>query len=629
LSFLPTSPKETPGNPDFVLVTGDAYVDHPSFGAAIIGRLLESRGYSVGVIAAPDYRDAGSFGVFGRPRLAFLVTSGQIDSMVSNFTVARRPRARDVYAAGGVYGGRPDRALIVYCNKIRELYRDAAIIAGGLEASLRRLAHYDYWDNRVRRSVLLDSSADLIVYGMGERAMLESAEALDSGISIGDINFVKGTVYRTRDVSHIPEKKRVLLPDYTSARKDKTKYLESFAAQYKNTDYLTAKTLIEPYGTLFAVQNPPQPPLTEAELDDVYALPYQRAYHPAYEARGGVPAIEEVKFSITSARGCFGACNFCALSFHQGRRVASRSHESIIKEAEAFTREADFKGYIHDVGGPTANFRRPACRKQEKYGVCAGKRCLFPRPCENLEATHGDYLALLRRLREIPGVKKVFIRSGIRYDYLMADGDGAFLRELAEHHVSGQLKVAPEHVSPAVLERMGKPAISVFNEFKAEYDSASRAAGKEQYLVPYFMSSHPGSGLKEAVELACWLREAGFRPEQVQDFYPTPGTLSTCMYYTGMDLEGKAVYSAATKGEKALQRALMQYFLPQNYELAREALIKAGRQDLIGYGEKCLLRPRQGERPPETAAKPAAGAAKRKKKTIRSLHKSKKNRRTI
>lgn len=579
---------------DFILITGDAYVDHPSFGAAIIGRLLESEGFKVGIIAQPEWTNIRDFKKLGEPRLAFLVTGGNIDSMVNHYTVAKRKRRQDAYSPGGEMGLRPDRATIVYSNRIKEAYSHVPIILGGIEASLRRLAHYDYWDNKIRRSILLDSKADLLVYGMGEKQIVDIAHGLENGIDIHYLNFIKGTVYKTKSIDHIHE--GVLLPSYDEIIESKKKYAESFIAQHNNMDSIWGKTLIEPYRDIYVVENPPAKPMEQSELDRTYSLPYMRAYHPIYEKAGGIPAVEEVKFSIISNRGCFGSCSFCALTFHQGRVLQSRSHISIITEAEKIVWEPDFKGYIHDVGGPTANFRHRACDKQVKHGVCKDKQCLFPEPCKQLKIDHKDYLSLLRKLRGLPNVKKVFIRSGIRYDYLIHDKDNEFFRELCQHHVSGQLKVAPEHISPNVLEKMGKPNKEVYNSFVKKYKKINKDLGLNQFIVPYLMSSHPGSTLKEAVELAEYLRDLGYMPEQVQDFYPTPGTLSTCMYYTDLDPRTmKEVYVPKNPREKAMQRALIQYRNPKNYELVHEALIKADRKDLIGYGEKCLIWPRKKE----------------------------------
>jgi uncharacterized radical SAM protein YgiQ len=581
---------------DFVLVSGDAYVDHPSFGTAVISRVLESRNYKVGIIAQPPWQDAVGFKILGKPRLGFLVTAGNIDSMVNHYTVAKKKRKDDQYSPGGKEGYRPDRASIVYSHRIKETYGDTPIILGGIEASLRRFAHYDYWTDKVRRSIILDAKADLIVYGMGERQIIEIAEALDSGLPVEEITFIKGTVYKTKDRErpHNP----IILPGYDEIVQSKKKYAESFMLQYNNMDAVVGKPLIEPYKNYYVVQNPPQEPMSQAELDSIYSLPFTRNYHPIYEKMGGIPAIKEVKFSLISHRGCFGGCNFCALNFHQGRTVQARSHRSILTEAEKLVWEPDFKGYIHDVGGPTANFRHRSCKKQEKHGVCTDKQCLFPKPCSQLKIDHHDYLNLLRSLREMPNVKKVFVRSGLRYDYLMHDKDDTFFRELCQHHISGQLKVAPEHISAAVLNKMGKPPKEVYQEFVARYHKINEELGLKQFLVPYLMSSHPGSTLKDAIELALYLKDHKYRPEQVQDFYPTPGTLSTCMYYTGLDPRTmEKVYVPKTAHEKAMQRALIQYRNPNNYNLVRDALIKAGRSDLIGFGKQCLIRPVKKTRP--------------------------------
>ncbi len=622
--FLPVTKEELSARgidqPDFVYVIGDAYVDHPSFGHAVISRVLESRGYSVGMIAQPDWKDADSISVFGEPRLGFLVSAGNMDSMVNHYSVSKRRRQADAFTPGGVMGKRPDYATVTYCNLIRRVYKRTPIIIGGIEASLRRLAHYDYWSDRMKRSILLDSGADLISYGMGERSVVEIAEALDSGIAIEDLTFIDGTVYKTRRREDIYD--AVELPSFEAVRADKRAYAKSFYIQYCNTDPFNGKRLFETYDKkLFVVQNPAAKPLSTSEMDAVYALPYMRTYHPSYEAAGGVPAIREVQFSLVSSRGCFGGCNFCALTFHQGRIIQARSHESIINEAKSMVWDPDFKGYIHDVGGPTANFRHPSCNKQLKQGVCPAKQCLFPTPCKNLSVDHTDYRTLLRKLRALPKVKKVFIRSGIRFDYLLADSDPTFLQELCEHHVSGQLKVAPEHISNAVLEKMGKPSAEVYRKFVNAYTNMNAKLNKKQYLVPYLMSSHPGSTLKEAVELAEFLRDLGYMPEQVQDFYPTPSTISTCMYYTGLDPRTmKPVYTAVNPHEKAMQRALIQYRNPKNYELVREALLKAGREDLIGFDKKCLIRPRKGEAPPRKKPKKKPVP----KKTIRNIHPKKK-----
>ena len=589
---------------DFVYICGDAYVDHPSFGHAIISRILEAHGYKVGIIAQPDWKDRESINRLGEPRLGFLVSAGNMDSMVNHYSVSKKRRTTDAFTPGGVMGKRPDYATIVYCNLIRQTYKHKPIIIGGIEASLRRLSHYDYWSNKLKRSILLDSGADLISYGMGEHSIVEIADALDSGLDIKDITFIDGTVYKTRDRESIYD--AIELPHFEALKADKLEYAKSFYVQYSNTDPFSGKRLFETYDEkLFVVQNPPAKPLTQSEMDSVYALPYMRDYHPSYKELGGVPAIEEVKFSLISNRGCYGGCSFCALTFHQGRIIQTRSHESILAEANKIIWDPDFKGYIHDVGGPTANFRAPACDKQMTKGAW--------------------------KLRELPNVKKVFIRSGIRFDYLIYDNDRTFLRELCEHHVSGQLKVAPEHISDAVLEKMGKPGVDVYNRFVKAYKDMNEKIGKKQYLVPYLMSSHPGSTLKEAVELAEFLRDLGYMPEQVQDFYPTPSTISTCMYYTGVDPRTmQPIYVAINPHEKAMQRALIQYRNPKNYDLVYEALVKAGRTDLIGFDKKCLIRPRQGEyknhgernmhydgKKGRTDQKPA------KKKTIRNVHNKK------
>lgn len=598
--FLPVTKQEMTdrgwSQPDFVYITGDAYVDHPSFGHAIISRVLEANGYKVCMIPQPDWKNDRSIDVFGRPRLGFLVSGGNMDSMVNHYSVSGRRRDKDMYSPGGVMGLRPDYATTVYCNLIKRTYKDVPIIIGGIEASLRRLAHYDYWSDRLKHSILIDSQADIISYGMGEKSIVEIADALDSGIDIKDVTFIQGTVYKTKSLEDVYD--YTLLPAFDEMKEDKIKYAESFGIQYKNTDPYSAGVLVEKYAdNSYVVQNPPALPLTATEMDDVYSLPYARDYHPMYKLLGGVPALSEVKFSLVSNRGCFGGCSFCALTFHQGRIVQTRSHESIIAEAEEMTRHPDFKGYIHDVGGPTANFRNKSCVKQEKYGVFTDKQCLYPKPCRNLTVSHSDYLELLRRLRKIPGVKKVFIRSGIRFDYVLADKDGTFLKELCRHHVSGQLKVAPEHISDNVLSLMGKPKNSVYEEFVKRYNKTNKELGRKQYLVPYLMSSHPGSTLKEAIELAEYVRDIGYMPEQVQDFYPTPSTISTCMYYTGVDPRNmKPVYVPVSREEKAMQRALIQYRKPENYNLVKKALIMAGRTDLIGYDRKCLIPPRQPKR---------------------------------
>ncbi len=617
---------------DFVYIIGDAYVDHPSFGHAVISRVLEAHGYSVGILSQPDWKDDKSITLLGRPRLAFLVSGGNMDSMVNHYSVSKKRRSTDAYSPGGKSGKRPDYATVVYGNLIRRTYRDVPIIIGGIEASLRRMAHYDYWSDKFKRSILLDSQADIISYGMGEKSIVELADALDSGIAVSDITFIQGTVYKTKRRENIYD--GLWLPDYDTMKANPAKYAESFAIQYENTDPFTGRVLVEEYaGGVCVVQNPPQPPLSTAEMDEIYALPYMRTYHPSYEQEGGVPAISEIKFSLISNRGCFGGCSFCALTFHQGRIVQTRSHESILAEAVLLTKDKDFKGYIHDVGGPTANFRHPSCEKQLKSGVCKNKQCLFPSPCKNIRAEHADYLSLLRKLRKLPGVKKVFIRSGIRFDYLLADADDSFFRELVQFHVSGQLKVAPEHISDKVLKRMGKPENAVYGRFVEKYRHLNEQFGLKQYLVPYLMSSHPGSTLKEAVELAEYLRDLGYMPEQVQDFYPTPSTISTVMYYTGIDPRDMSqVYVCRNPHEKAMQRALIQYRNPKNYDLVCEALHAAKREDLIGFGKQCLVRPRKTvqkdgiqrkEKRNNTPQKPEKTGREKPKKTIRNIHKKK------
>lgn len=578
--------------PDFVYVIGDAYVDHPSFGPAIISRILEINGYKIAILAQPDWKKPETVTEFGKPRLGFLVSAGNMDSMVNHYTVSKKRRNTDAYTPGGVSGKRPDYATLVYCNLIRQMYKDVPIVIGGIEASLRRLAHYDYWSNKLKKSILLDSGADLLIYGMGELAVVEIADALQSGLSIRDITFVQGTVYKTRDMSSVYD--GIVLPDYAALQQNRLEYAKSFAIQYKNTDPFLAKPLIEPYGARqYVVQNPPARPLTMQEMDDIYELPYMRNYHPVYEKAGGIPAASEMRFSLTSNRGCFGGCSFCALTFHQGRILQSRSHESLLREAVWMTKDSAFKGYIHDVGGPTANFRAPACDKQMERGACQNRQCLFPSPCRNLRADHSDYIELLRKLRQLPGVKKVFIRSGIRFDYVLADADDTFLKELCRHHISGQLRVAPEHVNDRVLRLMGKPDNRVYQMFVNRFEQMNRKLGMKQYLVPYLMSSHPGSGLAEAIALAEYIRDLGYMPEQVQDFYPTPSTISTCMYYTGVDPRTmEPVYIPTNPHEKAMQRALIQYRRPENYDLVKEALRKAGRSDLIGFDKKCLITPR-------------------------------------
>lgn len=578
---------------DFVYVIGDAYVDHSSFGPAIISRHLEAYGYKVGIISQPDWKDDASIRIFGEPRLAFLVSSGNMDSMVNHYTVNKKRRHHDSFTPGGATGKRPDYATVVYGNLIRRTYKTTPIIIGGIEASLRRLSHYDYWSDKVKRSILLDSGADLISYGMGEHSILEIADALASGMDVKDITYVAGTVYRTKEGAAIYDAE--MLPDFEEVVRDKKTYAESFRLQYENTDPFTAKPLVERYpGKVLVVQNPPALPLTTQEMDDVYAYPYVGSYHPMYEKSGGVPALQEIQFSLTSCRGCFGGCSFCALTFHQGRIVQTRSHDSILEEAKRMTEDKAFKGYIHDVGGPTGNFRHPACGKQSEHGVCKKKQCLYPKPCANMKASHKDYVSLLRKLRKLPKVKKVFVRSGIRFDYVMADRDDTFLKELCANHISGQLRVAPEHVSDVVLNAMGKPSNKVYEAFLKRYDRVNHLTGKKQYVVPYLMSSHPGSTLEEAVKLAEYVRDLGYMPEQVQDFYPTPATISTCMYYTGLDPRTmKKVYVPKTPREKAMQRALIQYRKPENYELVKEALERAGRRELIGFGKECLIPPRK------------------------------------
>ena len=595
--FLPVSPDDMKARgwdqPDFVYVTGDAYVDHPSFGLAIISRVLEKAGYKVAMLPQPDYRSCERFKLLGKPRLGFLVTGGVIDSMVNHYTAAKKKRSEDLYAPGGRAGYTPDRAVIVYCNRIREAWGDVPILIGGVEASLRRFAHYDYWDDRVRASVLVDSGADVLMYGMGERVILETVRALEQGVPFHEMR-IPGTCVMSRE----PDPDYIQIESFEEVARDKAAYARAFKVQYDEQDPVRGHGLCQKHGARWLIANPPAMPLTQAEMDQTYALPYTRRWHPMYDALGGVPALNEVKFSITHVRGCYGACAFCALTFHQGRIVTARSHDSVVSEAKKLTKLPGFKGYIHDVGGPTANFRRPACDDQLRRGACKGKQCLWPRPCARLVVDHSDYIALLRKLRALPGVKKVFVRSGIRFDYLLADKSRAFLSELVRHHVSGQLKVAPEHVSPRVLSKMGKPDVSVYNKFVEEYKKANEKAGTDQYLVPYYMSSHPGCTLDDAIELALYIKRSGHRPEQVQDFYPTPGTLSTAMYYTGLDpRDMTSVYVPRDPEEKAMQRALMQYFAPQNRPLVEKALRKAGRTDLIGFGPDCLIRPERAARP--------------------------------
>ena len=637
--FLPVNLKEMKergwDRADFVYVCGDAYVDHPSFGAAIITRILEDAGYRVAMIAQPDWKDQDSITVCGEPRLAFLVSSGNMDSMVNHYTSFKKRRHQDAYTPGGGFSKRPNHAVVVYSNLIRKVYKETPILLGGIEASLRRLAHYDYWSDSVKRSVLLDAGADILMYGMGERSVLEIARALDEGIPAEEITSVRGTVVRMRELPK--EDDCLVLPAYQQVKDDKEAFARSFYIQYSNTDAITASRLAEPYRTKeYVLQNPPALPLSEEEMDRVYSLPYTRKWHPSYDAAGGIPALSEVKYSLTSCRGCYGGCSFCALTFHQGTRIQSRSRQSLVAEARQMTKDPDFKGYIHDVGGPTANFRKPACKKQIEHGVCSHRQCLFPEPCPNLIADHSDYIKLLRELRDLPGVKKVFIRSGIRFDYVMADRNRDFLEELCRYHVSGQLKVAPEHICDTVLSLMGKPSRHVYDSFCHAYAGMNRKIRKKQYLVPYLMSSHPGSGLKEAVALAEFIRDLGYMPEQVQDFYPTPGTISTCMYHTGLDPRTmKAVYVPVTLKEKQMQRALIQYRNPDNHKLVREALVRAGREDLIGYGKKCLVPPEKNDRgrdrkstkgkstPAGKDRSAPAEKPKKKRKTIRNVHKKK------
>ena len=626
--FLPLNKNEMElkgwDRPDFVFVIGDAYVDHPSFGPAIISRMLELYGYKVAIIAQPDWKNVESIDIYGEPRLGFLVSAGNMDSMVNHYSVSKKRRSVDAYTPGGEMGKRPDYATIVYCNLIRRKYKRKPIIIGGIEASLRRLAHYDYWSNRLKHSILVDSQADILIYGMGENAIVEVAEALEAGIDVKDITYVKGTAYRAKNTDNLDE--FTALPEFDELVSDKINYAKSFKIQYDNTDYFTGKVLVEKYNDhQYVVQNPPAKPLSESEMDRVYSLDYARTYHPSYEPLGGIPAISEIKFSLVSNRGCFGGCSFCALTFHQGRTLQTRSHKSIIKEAEKMIWEPDFKGYIHDVGGPTANFRVKACEKQKKYGVCKDKQCLFPKPCQNLNVDHSDYLELLRKLRELPNVKKVFVRSGIRFDYLMADKDDEFFRELCKYHISGQLKVAPEHVSNNVLNKMGKPENSVFKAFCDKYKKINEELGMKQYMVPYLMSSHPGSTMKDAVKLAEYLRDLGYMPEQVQDFYPTPSTISTCMYYTGVDPRNmEPVYVPISPHEKAMQRALIQYRNPKNYDLVHEALVIAKRTDLIGFDKKSLIRPKKNDGVFKPKKNDKNLGQSKSKKTIRNVHKKKK-----
>lgn len=578
---------------DFTYIIGDAYVDHPSFGPAIISRVLEAHGYRVGIISQPNWKDDNSINVFGKPRLGFLVSAGNMDSMVNHYSVSKKPREMDAYTPGGIKGKRPDNATVCYCNLIRHTYKNVPIIIGGIEASLRRLAHYDYWSNSLKRSILLDSQANIISYGMGERSIVEIADALNSGLDVNDITFINGTCYKTKDISSVVD--YIELPSYEELKQDKINYAKSFNIQYHNVDAFSGKRLVEPYpNNVYVVQNTPAMPLSQEEMDDVYALPYERAWHPSYDALGGIPAFDEVKFSLISNRGCFGGCSFCALTFHQGRIIQTRSKESIVNEAKMLTEEKDFKGYIHDVGGPTANFRAPACKNQLKRGACVNKQCLTPTPCKNLEVDHSEYVEILRELRSLPRVKKVFVRSGIRFDYVLLDKNPTFLKELCKYHISGRLKVAPEHISNKVLRLMGKPSNDVYTKFVKKYNEMNKSLNMKQFLVPYLMSSHPGCSLKDAIILAEHLKENGYYPEQVQDFYPTPSTISTCMYYTGVDPRDlKPVEVITNPHEKAMQRALMQFNNPKNYDLVYEALQKAGRMDLVGFGPKCLIKPKK------------------------------------
>ena len=598
MSFLPITKEEMNNRGwdyvDFVFVTGDSYVDHPSFGISILSRVLEAKGYRVAILSQPDWHNANDFKRFGKPRLGFMVTSGNIDSMVAHYTAAKKKRSDDAYTAGGKAGSRPDRAVIVYSNIIKEIYPDSPVIIGGLEASLRRFAHYDYWDDAVRPSILFDSKADILTYGMGENQTIQIADILNNGGTVEDLHDIRGICYAVKTQDYVPMAASECA-SYEIVKENKKEYAVACRKQMEEQDAVRGKKIIQRHGKYILVQNQPMPPLTQSELDWVYSLPYERMYHPSYEALGGVPGIQEVEFSITHNRGCFGACNFCSIAFHQGRVITTRSEESVINEAISLTNNPRFKGYIHDVGGPTANFRQPSCKIQEKAGMCKNKKCLAPTPCKNLQVTHEEYLQLLRKLRAIKGIKKVFIRSGIRFDYMMEDESKEFFRELVEHHVSGQLKVAPEHCSAAVLDKMGKPHIEAYKKFSDEFFRITRQVGKEQYLVPYLMSSHPGSTLKDAIELALFLKKEHIRPEQVQDFYPTPGTVSTCMFYTGLDpYTLQEVYVPKTPKEKAMQRALLQYFNPKNKETVVKALVMAGRDDLIGTGKNCLVTPPPG-----------------------------------
>ena len=597
---------------DFVYINGDAYIDHPSFGAAIIARTLQAHGFTVGIIAQPDWHDVEAFRALGKPRLAFLVSSGNIDSMVNHYTVAKRRRTDDSYTPGGKAGARPDRAVIVYGNRCREAYPHVPVLIGGIEASLRRFAHYDYWDDRVRHSILYDSGADILMYGMGERSIVALAEALDAGIPVREIRNVPGTCYRVNDVSECSD--AILLPSFTEVAGDRQRYVEAFQTQFREQDPIRGHKLAQPHEKGILVQNPPQMPLSTEEMDATYALPYTRKPHPRYQEE--IPALQEVEFSITSCRGCFGGCNFCALTFHQGRIISARSHESILHEAKELTKSPRFKGYIHDIGGPTANFQKPACEKQLKSGVCKDRSCIGYKKCNNLEVSHEDYTALLKKLRGIDGVKKVFVRSGVRFDYVLYDQSDAFLRELVGHHISGQLKVAPEHIADRTLYYMNKPPHELYESFIRKYEAMNKRLDLKQFVVPYLMSSHPGCTLADAVELALYLKRIGHRPEQVQDFYPTPGTVSTCMYYTGIDPRtGEQVYVPRSEHEKSMQRALMQWFLPKNRRLVREALRLTGREDLIGFGKDALVPPEQAER-----MQPPKGSAKNREPMHRKAH---------
>ena len=615
---------------DFIIVTGDAYVDHPSFGTAIIGRVLESEGFTVGIIAQPNWNSPNDFKKLGRPKYAFLVNSGNIDSMVNHYTAAKKKRHDDFYSPGGEAGHRPDRAVIVYCNRIREAYKDIPIAIGGIEASLRRFAHYDYWDNKVRRSILLDSKADLLMYGMGEKTVVQIADMFRYGGHVENMDNIRGTCYVTKDISNI--KNAVILPSFEDVSTDKSSYNKAYKLEYYEQDSIIGKTMIQKHGDRYLVQNRPQENLTQEEMDVIYNLPYTRTYHPIYEEKGGIPAITEVKFSITSHRGCFGSCSFCALTFHQGRVIQNRSQESIVDEAKLLTTLPDFKGYIHDIGGPTANFRHKACKKQEVHGTCKAKQCMFPSPCKNLIIDHSEYLSLLRKVRKLPGIKKVFIRSGIRYDYLIHDNNDTFFKELCEYHISGQLKVAPEHVVPKVLKQMGKPTRDVYDKFVNKYFKINKEINKKQYLVPYLMSSHPGSDLNAAIELAQYIKHMGYTPEQVQDFYPTPGSLSTTIYYTGVNpLTGETVYVPKTHEEKDMQRALIQFAVPKNYEKVKKALIKAHREDLIGNSPQCLIgyspkRNTAGGKPKHISGKPEHKRNNRNSDTNKSKNKNLKKR---